>query len=103
MGYKVVQTDLFQQDLEGVIRYIALALDNKSAATALLDAMDQCFDDLGRTPLMYEVCRDLHLRELGYRRAVIRSYIMVYKVDDAARQVTVLRLFHGKQDYENLI
>ncbi len=103
MGYKVVQTDLFQGDLDGVIRYIALALDNKSAAVALLDAMDECFDDLGRTPLMYEVCRDPHLRELGYRRAVIRSYIVVYKVDDAERQVTVLRLFHGRQDYENLI
>ncbi len=85
------------------IRYIALALDNRSAAAALLDAMDQCFDDLGRTPLMYEVCRDPHLRELGYRRAVIRNYIVVYKVDDAARRVTLLRLFHGKQDYENLI
>ncbi len=103
MGYKVVQTDLFQSDLDDVIRYIALALNNKSAATALLDAMDRCFDDLGRTPLMYEVCRDPHLRELGYRRAVIRNYIMVYKVDDTARRVTVLRLFHGKQDYENLI
>ncbi len=103
MGYKVVQTDLFQHDLDGVIRYIALALDNKSAATALLDAMDRCFDDLGRTPLMYEVCRDPHLRELGYRRAVIRSYIVVYKVDDTARRVTILRLFHGRQDYENLI
>ncbi len=40
---------------------------------------------------------------MGYRRAVIRNYIMVYKVDDAARQVTILRLFHGKQNYEDLI
>ncbi len=103
MGYKVDQTDLFQGDLDGVIRYSALGLDKKRAAATLLDAMDGCFDDLGRTPLMYEVCRDPHLRELGYRRAVIRSYIVVYKVDDAARQVTVLRLFHGRQDYENLI
>ncbi len=103
MGYKVVQTDLFQGDLDDVIRYIALALDNRSAAAALLDAMDRCFDELGRTPLMYEACRDPHLRTLGYRRAVIRNYIVVYKVDDAVRQVTVLRLFHSRQDYENLI
>ena len=54
-------------------------------------------------PLMYEACRDPNLNALGYRKAGIRNYVMVYEVDEAAKQVTILRLFHGKQDYAKLI
>ena len=54
-------------------------------------------------PLMYEACRDPYLNALGYRKAGIHNYVMVYKVDEAAKQVMILRLFHGKQDYAKLI
>ena len=54
-------------------------------------------------PLMYESCRDPHLKELGYRRAVMQNYIMVYKVDSKTETVYIMRLFHGRQDYEKLI
>ena len=54
-------------------------------------------------PLMYEACHDPYLKELGYRKAVIRNYIMVYKVDKDVKAVYVMRLFHGRQDYEKLI
>ena len=52
---------------------------------------------------MYEACHDSYLKELGYRKAVIRNYIMVYKVDKDAKAVYVMRLFHGRRDYEKLI
>lgn len=103
MGYKVVRTDLYQRDLDSVIGYLVLALENRPAAVSLLDSVEECYADLERTPFMYEECHNTHLHELGYRRAVIRNYIMVYKVDETARQVTILRLFYGKQDYEKLI
>lgn len=101
MTYKLVKTDSFQHDLDAVIGYIVMVLENRAAAAALLDAIEQSFDGLERMPLMYEACHDPHLRELGYRKVVIHNYIMVYQVD--GDRVNLLRLFHGRQDYEKLL
>ena len=103
MAYKLVKTDSFQRDLDATIGYIALSLENKTAAASLLDAIEQCYDEIERMPLMYEACHDPHLRELGYRKAVIRNYIMIYQVDKDSETVNILRFFHGRQDYEKLI
>ena len=67
MGYKIVKTDAFQRDLDGVIAYIALSLENRTAAASMLDAVEKCYGDLERMPLMYEACRDPYLNALGYR------------------------------------
>lgn len=103
MAYKLMKTDSFQRDLDAVVAYIALSLENKVAASSLLDAIEKSYDGIERMPLMYEACRDPHLKRLGYRRAVIHNYIMVYKVDNKTETVYIMRLFHGRQDYEKLI
>lgn len=103
MAYKLIKTDSFQRDLDVAVAYIALSLENKMTAASLLDAVEKSYDGIERMPLMYEACRDPHLKELGYRRAVIQNYIMLYKVDSEAETVYVMRLFHGRQDYEKMI
>lgn len=52
---------------------------------------------------MYEKCKDKWLEEEGYRRAVIKNYVLVYKIDEAFKIVTVLRFFYSAQDYIKLI
>ncbi len=103
MAYRILKTDAFQRDLDAVIAYIILSLENKAAAASLLDAIEKSYGELERMPLMYEACRDPYLKELGYRKAGIHNYIIVYKVDEGRKIVTLMRLFHGRQDYEKLI
>ena len=103
MAYKIHKTDAFERDLDAVIGYIVLSLENKIAAASLLDAIEKCYDDLERMPLMYEACHDPYLKELGYRKAGIHNYIIVYKVDEESKIVNIMRLFHGRQNYEKLI
>lgn len=103
MAYKIIRTDAFQRDLDAVISYVVLSLENKTAAISLLDSIEKCYDSLAHLPLMYEACQDTYLKELGYRKAVIGNYIMVYRVDAETETVNILRLFHGKQDYVKLI
>lgn len=54
-------------------------------------------------PLLYERCHDAFLEKEGYRKATIKNYVLVYKVDEAARAVTIHRFFYGAQDYVKLI
>ena len=103
MAYKLFTTDAFQADLEAAVRYIALSLENRIAAASLLDAVEKSYDAIKYMPLMYEACQDPHLKELGYRKVAVRNYIMVYRVDEKAQTVYMMRLFHGRQDYEKLL
>ncbi len=82
MGYKLIETRLASQDLDNILEYMAVRLQNPAAASAFADAVEQCYDLLEHTPLMYEACRDLRLRAKGYRKAVIRNYVLIYKVDE---------------------
>ena len=103
MAYKIIKTDSFQRDLDATIGYLVLSLENKPATAALLDEVEKTYDSLERMPMMCETCRDPYLKERGYRKAVIRNYIMVYTVDEDAKTVSIMRFFHGRQDYAKLI
>lgn len=38
-----------------------------------------------------------------YRRAVIGSYVLVYKIDEASKNVLIMRHFYGARDYVRLL
>ena len=51
--------------------------------------------------MMYAECQDKRLRAEGYRKIVIKNYVLVY--DEASKTVNVLRFFYGAQDYVKFI
>jgi len=101
--YSVDVSDSAEQDLDLIIAYIAQQLAAPKAASDLLDAVYECYDYLESNPYLYEQCRDPKLYSEGYRRAVIKNYILVYKVYEDSKTVVVHRFFYGGQDYTNLI
>lgn len=103
MAYEIIKTELAEQDLDSILGYMIHSLANPSAAASFADEVEACYSDLEKMPLMYELCHDPRLRALEYHKAVIKNYIMVYKVDEAAKTVHILRFFYGRRDYEKLI
>jgi len=103
MDYKIKVTPLASEDLDEIVTYIVQELKNPTAAVSFLDEVDTCYDHLTSMPYMYEECRDPQLKARKYRRAVIKHYVMVYRVNDAEKTVYVLRFFYGARDYEKLI
>lgn len=82
MEYKITETELALQDLENILSYIALTLANPTAAVSFADEVEECYSNLEKMPMMYGFCKDLRLRALKYCKAVIKNYVMVYKVDE---------------------
>ena len=103
MDYKIESTYSADQDLSSIISYIAKDLDNATAAAQFLDQVDACYAHLEKMPFMYELCHDVRLRSLGYRKALINNYVMIYRVDEGTKTVYILRFFYGMRDYEKLI
>lgn len=103
MDYKVDIAPVASQDLDEIITYIAKELGNPTAAVSFLNEVEACYASLEKMPFMYEECRDPQLKSLGYRRAVIKHYVMVYRIDKVENIVHILRFFYGAREYENLI
>ena len=101
--YKLIITELAHQDLDNIVSYIVVRLANPAAASSFLDEINKCYEYLRNNPIMYSKCYDSRLEKEGYRKAVIKNYIMVYKVDEDTKMVSILRFFYGAQDYGKMI
>lgn len=85
MAYKLVETALAQADLDAILSYLALSLENPAAATAFANEVEKCYAALEQLPYLYEQCRDPRLSSKGYRKAVIKHYLLIYRVDEAPK------------------
>ncbi|WP_353956713.1 hypothetical protein [Allocoprobacillus halotolerans] len=43
----------------------------------------------------------LKRHQYDYRKIIIRHYIFVYLVDDINKEITIFRIFHELEDYQN--
>jgi len=101
--YKLIISEFAHQDLDSIVSYIAVQLANPMAASGFLDEVEKCYDYLKGNPMMYEKCQDKRLVKDGYRRAMIKNYLLVYKINEDLQTVGILRFFYSAQDYVKLI
>ena len=97
--YELLITEFAEQDLDGIVEYIAVKLANPPAAGTFLDNVEACYESLSRTPRMFCACEDKYLKRKGYRKALINNYVLIFRIDGKARKVYVLRFFYAGQDY----
>ena len=103
MVYKVVETQSAIKDLSEIISHIVVHLQNPQAASELADEISKCYANLAHIPKMYEMCNDARNRGKGYRRLVVKNYIVVYRVDEEEMVVYILRIFYGKRNYIEML
>ena len=100
--YRVDISDRADYELDKILAYIAEDLAASQAAVSFVDEVYACYDRLEENPYIFEACRDPRLSREGYRRAVIKNYVMLYKIYDH-ELVIVHHFFYGGQDYAKLV
>ena len=103
MAYNLVITNDANNELDKIVDYIAVNLQNTKAASDFLDQVDSSYDLLIDNPRIYQLCDYPAFKEKQYRKVVINNYIMIYKIDEATNTVNVMHFFYGTRDYYNLI
>lgn len=99
MACRLIVSDLANDDLDEIIGYMVNELKSRDAAANLLDEIELCYENLKTNPLMYAKCTDGRLERLGYRKAVIKNYLLLYRFDEATNTVQVVRFFYGARNY----
>ena len=101
--FKLVISRLAQKDLEDIVEYISVQLANPTAASNFLDETEKCYEHLKLNPLIYAKSTDRRLEKEGYRKALIKKYLLMFKVNEETKTVTAYRFIHGSMDYIKLL
>jgi plasmid stabilization system protein ParE len=95
MRYDVTFTDSADADFDSILHYIAK--DNPHRAISFVDELRQrSIDFLSTAP-------NAGTRVGSHRYFVFTRYVVVYSVDDDARQVRVLLVTEGHRDWRAIL
>jgi addiction module RelE/StbE family toxin len=103
MDCKLIVSEFANSDLDGIVEYIIKDLKSPNAASNLLDEIEKCYTHLRKNPLMYEKCTDARLKKDGYRKAVIKNYLLIYRFEEETKTVQVARFFYGGRNYAKFL
>jgi mRNA-degrading endonuclease RelE of RelBE toxin-antitoxin system len=67
------------------------------------DEQPVCYDRLKDNPKIYQLCDYQNFKEKGYRKAVIKNYVLTYRIDEETNTVYILHFVYGRQDYYSII
>ncbi len=90
-------------DMDNIYGYISQELSAPAAAQKLMEKIETSLMSLCDMPERCPVCRDSILQQKGYRKLIVGNYVALFIVDNKAKTVTIMRVFHGRQDYTNYV
>lgn len=103
MVYKLIVSIEAHKDIDDIVHYIAVELVNPAAAAGFLDDVEKSYHDVVNNPHMYSLCSDDRLSRDGYRKIVIKNYLILYRIDDEAQAIFIVRILYSGRNYAELI
>ena len=98
--YDVLISPAAKADLDEIIRYIVLELENPAAAQTLSNKVDERISDLEEMPSKFSFCKDPILRAQGYHAVTVNNYVLIYRILEESNAVWIVHVYHTLQDYE---
>ncbi len=98
---RILYTQDAVDDLDSIFDYISE--DKRTIAAKMLERIEKSIDNLAENPRMGTVLptNDLSLVEPGYRRIVVKPYLIFYRISDG--ELFISRVLHSRQDWMSLL
>ena len=91
------------EDLEQIYIYIAEKLFADVAADRLLNKIEDNIMKLRYFPYSGGFVLDELLKSKGYRKLIVDNYLVFYLVNEIEKQVVIMRILFGAQNYHNIL
>ena len=95
-GYQL--TKRAESDLDGIVSYIAVELENPQAASDFVDKLKDNIDEARAFPESGSLVDNEFLQVENLRKKLIGNYIMHYLPDIREKIIYILRIVYGKQN-----
>ena len=91
------------EDLEQIYSYITGSLLAEIAADNLLEKIENSIMRLESFPYSGSFIVDEPLKNRGYRKLIVGNYITFYLVNEQEKQVVIMRILYGAQNYRDIL
>jgi len=102
-SYSLKFTPKAGEDLEQIYSYISEKLFDTSAANNLLERIEHSIMRLKVFPCSCGLVSDEQLKSKGYRKLIVENYIVFLLVNESEKQVVIMRILYGAQNYQNFL
>ena len=86
-----------------VTRTLAHDLLSPKAAEDFLDLIEKTVQGLSSMPYRFELVKDERLRQQGYRKCLVKNYLLFYKVFEQEKIVRIYRVVYARRHWEYLL
>lgn len=101
--YRITIEKYAQKDIESIYNYICDNLVNKEAAIKLLNKINEKFDSIALFPKSAPLLNNDYVRNKNIRKLLIDNYIAFYEVDDINKEIKIIRIIYGMQNYVDVL
>lgn len=101
--YSLKFTPKASEDLEYIFIYISRNLFAEIAADNLLERIESSIMRLKNFPYSCSLVMDEPLKNRGYRKLIVDNYIAFYLVNEPEKQVVIMRILYGAQNYQEIL
>ena len=91
------------EDLRNIYQYIAVELQAPQAAQGQVDRIRKMIRSLSPTPTRFAAVEWEPWASMGMRKVPVNNYLVFYLVENADLTVTVVRIFYGGRNVEEII
>ena len=91
------------RDVEDILSYISIELDNKKAASDFLTKLENIIDETVLFPESGALVENRFIGNYNVRKKTIDNYLMFYTVDLSNKQIIILAIIYGKRDLNTIL
>ena len=90
-------------DLDEIVRYIKIDLENPIAASNFIDCLLKTIDEIRIFPESGSFVHNEFLISKNIRKKLIKNYIMYYLYDSKNKIIFILRIIYGKREMSEIL
>ncbi|MCX7843064.1 MAG: type II toxin-antitoxin system RelE/ParE family toxin [Clostridia bacterium] len=101
--YNLVIAEAAEADLNEIADYISYELKEPTTALKQLARIQEAMATLEELPERHSLVQDKYLAAKGIRKLPIDNYLLFYTVNKSANTVNIVRVLHGRRDWESIL
>lgn len=101
--YRIDISEPAENDLRDIVRYISTQLTAPVTALKMMETIEEAIIDLADNPRKCPLIQDERLAVMGYRKLIVKNYIVFYTIDEASKVVDVQRVLYARRDWRNIL
>lgn len=101
--YRVDVSEPAENDLRDIVRYIFAQLSAPITALKMMDTLEEAITGLAVMPQKCPPVTDERLAMIGYRKLLVKNYIVFLTIDEKSKVVDIDRILYARRDWRHIL